>query len=234
MVQSINTKAILTLASVARRPGLMVPHVSVANVSEIDFGKLRSEAGVRAVVFDKDNTLTGPYESSIHPAAAAGLKEAIETFGQRNVAILSNSAGTGDDPGFRDAIHIEESLGIAVIRHKEKKPGGLKEVLGHFQLDDAAHCCMVGDRILTDVVFGNLYGLLSVHTLPLCVGEDNKKDNIMAKIMRPLENRLVYRSLFARWFLRIPSHKHWQGPSVTPLVKADATISDNEEDKKLM
>jgi hypothetical protein len=33
MVQSINTKAIFTLASVLRRQALIVPHVSVANVS---------------------------------------------------------------------------------------------------------------------------------------------------------------------------------------------------------
>jgi hypothetical protein len=35
MVQSVNTKAILTLASIVRRPGLLVPHLSVANVSEV-------------------------------------------------------------------------------------------------------------------------------------------------------------------------------------------------------
>ena len=33
MVQSFNTKAILTLASVLRRPYLMTPHVSVATIS---------------------------------------------------------------------------------------------------------------------------------------------------------------------------------------------------------
>jgi len=35
MVQSVNTKALMTLASIMRRPGLMVPHVSVSNISEV-------------------------------------------------------------------------------------------------------------------------------------------------------------------------------------------------------
>lgn len=39
MVQSVNTKAILTLASIVRRPGLLVPHLSVANVSEVRVGE---------------------------------------------------------------------------------------------------------------------------------------------------------------------------------------------------
>jgi len=37
MVQSVNTKAVLMLATIARRPSLLVPHVSVANVSEVRY-----------------------------------------------------------------------------------------------------------------------------------------------------------------------------------------------------
>ena len=33
---------------------------------------------------------------------------------------------------------------------------------------------MVGDRLLTDVVFGNLHGMLTVHTQPLTLEGDNK------------------------------------------------------------
>lgn len=149
---------------------------------------MKEDAGVRAVVFDKDNTLTAPYALSLHPSAEPGLRQCVDVFGKENVAILSNSAGTNDDPDFEDAKAIEESLGIAVIRHREKKPGGLDEVLKHFELTDPAAVCIVGDRALTDVVFGNLYGLLTIHTLPLCYGKENAQDNWTAKILRPIEN----------------------------------------------
>ena len=40
---------------------------SFPDITCVDFEKLRSTAGMQAVVFDKDNTLTAPYVDSIHP-----------------------------------------------------------------------------------------------------------------------------------------------------------------------
>jgi phosphatidylglycerophosphatase GEP4 len=220
MVQSINTKAIVTLASIVRRPGLLVPHISVHTLSELNFTAMKQDSGIQAVVFDKDNTLTAPYENVLHPAVVPGLRRAIETFGKDNVAILSNSAGTRDDLDYKDAIEIEAALGIKVIRHDEKKPGGLQEMLHHFQLEDPATICIVGDRILTDIVFGNLYGLLTVHCLPLCQGPENVKDNWTAKLLRPVENSMLYSDWFGGRILgrRRLSHKYWKGTSHTPLL----------------
>jgi phosphatidylglycerophosphatase GEP4 len=219
MVQSVNTKALMALASIVRRPGLLVPHVTVATISELNYTAMKEHGAIRAVVFDKDNTLTAPYENSIHPSALDGLKQAQLVFGVDNVAILSNSAGTSDDEDYKDAMEIEEKLGIAVIRHEEKKPGGLDSVLEHFSLTDPATICVVGDRILTDVVFGNLYGLLTVHCLPLCSGPENDRDNWTAKLIRPVENKMMY----ADWFVgraldrRRIEHKYWKGSHIAPL-----------------
>ena len=220
MVQSINTKALVTLASVIRRPSLLVPHVSVDNVSELNYQAMKERAGIKAVVFDKDNTLTAPYAMEIHPLASEGLAKAKEIFGAENVAIMSNSAGTLDDPEYEDAKQIEEALGIAVIRHDEKKPGGLNEVLQHFKIQDPASLCMVGDRLLTDVVFGNLYGMLTVHTLPLCRGADNSADNTPAKLIRSVENKGLYGNWFGgRKLMSIkPDHLYWPGEATCSLL----------------
>lgn len=191
MVQSLNTKAIYTLATIAKRPSLLVPQVSVPTLSDIHFGNLAA-LGIQAVVLDKDHTITAPYDSSsIHPSATAGVEAAVQVFGKEKVAILSNSAGTLDDVDYQDALEIEEKLGLAVIRHQEKKPGGLEEMLEHFGMDDATEICIVGDRILTDIVFGNLYGLLTIHTQPLPL-EDPSVDNWTARWIRPVENTVMY------------------------------------------
>jgi phosphatidylglycerophosphatase GEP4 len=197
----------------------MVPHVSLDNVSQLHYQALRDHCGIRAVIFDKDNTLTAPYGMQIHPDASAGLQAAKDVFGSENVAIMSNSAGTLDDPEYEDAQKIEEALGIAVIRHHEKKPGGLREVLDHFHVDDPATLCMVGDRLLTDVVFGNLYGMLTVHTLPLCKGSENTQDNTIAKAIRTVENKGLYGDWFGGRYLQKqrPSHKFWPGELDCPL-----------------
>ena len=231
MVQSLNTKALLTLASVVRRPSLMVPHVSLKNVSQLNYSALKEHCGIRAVIFDKDNTLTAPYGMTIHPDASQGLEDAKSVFGIRNVAIMSNSAGTLDDPEYQDAKEIEEALGIPVIRHDEKKPGGLSEVLSHFQLEDPAELCMIGDRLLTDVVFGNLYGMLSVHTLPLCSGSDNSQDNTVARAIRTVENTGLYGNWFGGRYLlqKKPEHKYWPGEEECPLSLATLAETDIKE-----
>jgi phosphatidylglycerophosphatase GEP4 len=243
MVQAVNTKAILTLAAVIRRPSLLVPHVSVDNISQLDYAALKRYAGIQAIIFDKDNTLTAPYAQGVtaHPLAQLGLQHAIDVFGKDRVAILSNSAGTmaDDGPDFTQALAIEVAMGISVIRHEEKKPGGLQDVLKHFDLQQqtntssassasaSASClCMVGDRLLTDVVFGNLHGMLTVHTLPLLRGRENRQvDNWTASLIRPVENALLYNScsLFGgrRRFRLLPNqppaHAHWPGPGVHSL-----------------
>ena len=77
MVQSLNTRALVTLASVVRRPYLASPHVHVSTISEVNYTALRDHCGVRAVVFDKDNTLTAPYATEIHEKASFGLENAL-------------------------------------------------------------------------------------------------------------------------------------------------------------
>lgn len=228
MVQSLNTKAILTLASVVRRPALLVPHATVSTVSELDYNVLKERCGIRAIMFDKDNTITAPYDMSIHPNAVQGLQHAQSVFGIDNVAIMSNSAGTLDDPDYDVAKRIEQSLGISVIRHREKKPGGLDEVMSHFQIEDPAELCMIGDRLLTDIVFGNLYGMLTIHTLPLCSGIENRKDNKVAKVVRRIENGGLYGNWFGGRYLlsKRMKHKFWPGEDDCPLLlsKNDSTL----------
>lgn len=220
MVQSLNTRALITLTSVLRRPYLMSPHVHVPTISQVNYTALKQDCGIRAVVFDKDNTITAPYATLVHDNALFGLQSALDTFGHENVAIFSNSAGTKDDPDYNDAKNIEKKMGISVIRHDEKKPGGLKELLSHFNnVSDPTQVCMVGDRLLTDIVFGNLHGMLTVHCLPLCVGEENRNDNKVASAVRNIENKILYGKWFVGKMIRKKTlgHAVWEGEKVCSL-----------------
>jgi phosphatidylglycerophosphatase GEP4 len=137
MSQSINVKAIVTLVtSVLHRPNLIVPHLSVPTISSVDFASLRDHCGIRAIIFDKDNTLTAPYEMNLHSKAVLGVEESIRVFGTEKISILSNSAGTmGEDDNMNEARQTELALGIPVIRHKEKKPSKF-HATSSFVLDD--------------------------------------------------------------------------------------------------
>jgi len=208
MVQSWNPAAVATLGRIARRPALLLPHLSLPTLNHLQPATLKA-AGVRGVLLDKDNTITAPYRDEPHPEAQRGLALLLQHFPGR-VAILSNSAGTADfDPRGAEAERLESALGVPVLRHTAKKPmpgaDDLAEVLAHFNAQPAAaqpaqlppqsllaegrqeqagsgeegllrpdELCVVGDRLLTDVLFGNLHGLLTVHlTTTLSLTGDN-------------------------------------------------------------
>lgn len=189
--QSVNVVAIRALWRVLCSPSLCVPQLRVATVSDVNYDALRA-TGVRAIVFDKDNTLTAPYAEKVHELCVKGLRQSIDVFGTDGVAVLSNSAGTRDDADFRMAEAFERCLGVPVIRHREKKPGGMEEVLGHFESRlgrrvEPTEIAMIGDRVLTDVVFGNLHGTRTVHVKPIT----SRGDNFVAAVARFFENRVI-------------------------------------------
>ena len=201
MPQSFNWPAIRVTARVLlRQPSLALPHLEVGTIADVDFRGLRA-LGCRGVVFDKDNTLTAPYVDTLEPSLRAALDEARTAFDGK-VAVLSNSAGTPDDPGYEQAERVERALGVPVLRRPAKKPEGFDAVRTHFGADtDPSTLVMVGDRYLTDVTFGNLHGMLCVRTRLLTHTGDNR----VARMMRPLENLLV--ALFRRLCFQPTAHR---------------------------
>jgi len=149
---------------------LALPHLSVPDVAALDWAALKA-AGFTGAVFDKDNTLTAPYSSRLTPAGAAAVAGAAAAWGPAGVALLSNSAGLAQyDPDGDEAAALEDALGVPVIRHATKKPGGSADALAaHFRIPPASvhTLVMVGDRYLTDVVYGNRLGLLTVRPDPI-------------------------------------------------------------------
>ena len=88
-----------------------LPHIRARSPAYIDFQKLH-ELGIRHIVFDKDNTLTAPFERKYFNIE---IENAVENkckkvFGASNVAILSNSVGSKDDKNHEEARMIEDML----------------------------------------------------------------------------------------------------------------------------
>ncbi len=183
MTQSFNLDATLYFPWVNFfKKSFLVPHFSVKDINSIDPIKLK-KAGIKGLIFDKDNTLTAPYKYEIHPKVKEIFEKFREVYGNR-IVIMSNSAGTKDDSEYKDATRIEDKLEIYVLRHDRKKPGGIDAVNNYFGvcLKDLA---MFGDRVLTDVVFGNRYGMLTIHTAFLTEEGDNKTAAKIRKIEVP-------------------------------------------------
>ena len=202
MVQSINFDGIYYLAKLLRRPRFLLPHIYTENISKVNFRNLK-ESGIKGVIFDKDNTLTAPYIDEIHPLAKKGYEDAKSVFGSENLLILSNSAGTNDDLHHEDAKRVENRLGIHVLRHVHKKPSPkcLNEILEYYKEHlgqeniEANELLFVGDRILTDIAFGNLCGMATCFTKILTEEGDNRA----AKYIRRIEVKAINKLLTKGW-----------------------------------
>jgi phosphatidylglycerophosphatase GEP4 len=89
-------------------------------------------------------------------------------YPRSKLLIVSNSAGTNDDPAHADAKLLEKNTGIPVLRHSTKKPGCGPEILSYFRelpetgVTESNHIAVVGDRLFTDVMMANLMGSWSI------------------------------------------------------------------------
>lgn len=169
---------------------LAIPHITVTDITCIDWAAMRA-AGLVGVVFDKDNTLTAPYAPTVSPHLSASLASCVAAFDGK-VVLLSNSAGLKQyDPDGTQADALEATLGVRVLRHGNKKPGGgCAELEKHFGCS-AAQLVMVGDRYFTDIVYGNRHGMLTVRTAPFT----KEGESVTVKASRRLEESAVRRWL---------------------------------------
>ncbi|THH04752.1 hypothetical protein EW145_g5293 [Phellinidium pouzarii] len=126
----------------------------------LDFTALH-KAGYRGAVFDKDNCLTVPHEDALVPELKEAWEKCRLTFGDENILVVSNSAGSRLDSGGIQAESVSHHLGVPVLRHNSMKPAYscIQDIRAYF----ASLKCpisdnelfVVGDRIFTDVVLAN-------------------------------------------------------------------------------
>ncbi|OAX40213.1 HAD phosphatase [Rhizopogon vinicolor AM-OR11-026] len=155
----LNIPGILAPFQLLRNPRLVIPHLTT-DIRQIDFLALRN-AGYRGAVFDKDNCLTIPYKDPLVPELKDAWRECREAFGEGNVLIVSNSAGTRFDAGGIQAESVSHHLSVPVLRHDTLKPGYscIASIRAYFSSlrvpvpDD--ELVIVGDRIFTDIIMAN-------------------------------------------------------------------------------
>nr|GAT56202.1 predicted protein [Mycena chlorophos] len=141
-------------------PRVALPNLMVKDIRHLDFAALK-KAGYQGAVFDKDNCLTLPHRDELVPELQEAWDDCRKTFGDANVLIVSNSAGTKSDTGGVQAESVQRHLKAPVLFHSTVKPGyacirGIQRYFGSLRTPiQAEQLIVVGDRIFTDVVMAN-------------------------------------------------------------------------------
>jgi Mitochondrial PGP phosphatase len=106
-----------------------------------------------------------------------------------SLSVASAAGLEAFDPDGSEADAIERALGVPVLRHADKKPaGGCAEIKERFSC--AAHeVLMVGDRYVTDVMFGTRHGMLTARVAPF----DTSGESVAVRGARTLEEAAVAR-----------------------------------------
>lgn len=165
---------------------LFRPNMYKKNIFEIDYKKLK-ENGINCLIFDLDNTL-GLIE---HKRCPAKTKKLLKNL-QDDFLILISSNNTKK----RIKPYLDE-LGIGGVAFSLKpSTRGLRKIKRHYNLKKK-EMVMIGDQIVTDIVSGNKFKIMTILVDPL-----GEKDLKITGLNRLVEARIIKyfkkRGLFER------------------------------------
>lgn len=142
------------------RPSLFKPNVTLTSVHQLSADLLR-ELEVHCVVFDVDDTLVTHRGNMVDNDTMQHLQHLRQTAGIK-LYIASNSR--------RDLSGIADQLGAKVIRSTllSRKPlrRHYRQIMREVACE-SRHAAMIGDRLTTDILGGNLAGMTTILVVPM-------------------------------------------------------------------
>ena len=194
---SMNVSATLNVFRLFIKPSLCLPHASVSTFNDLPvplhqvFSTARQEKqpDIQAVVLDKDDCFAWPKTNEVYKAYQDKFQELRKAYPDSRLLIVSNSAGTRDDPQGIEAEALEHSTGVAVLRHSVKKPGCGKQILEYLKarprsgVERPDQIAIVGDRLFTDMMMANMMGAWGVWVKDGVV----KEKSLVSSEMIPLD-----------------------------------------------
>jgi len=139
------------------RPANLMPDLELNSVADLDVKDLK-QRGIKAVIFDVDNTLCGLNSPEIDETLKPKIQELSENF---SCCILSNTSSA------KRMTELKQNFPLPVADAASKKPK--KEAFDQaLKLTGSAanETAMVGDLLLTDVAGANNAGLVSIKVRP--------------------------------------------------------------------
>ncbi len=170
----------------------MITNLFLKIIPDYKFGKLINIdisifSNKDLIIFDVDNTLVFSEDTKTKKEIIDWFKKINEDY---RCICLSNSRTIK-----KRKEEISKLLGCEIFLSKFKKPSkklfkSIKEIYNV----KAGKVIVVGDRIFSDILFGNLNGASTILVDPI-----NNKENILIKIIRKMERSALFLVDFFRY-----------------------------------
>lgn len=197
---SMNVSATLNILRLLFKPSLCLPHATVSTFNDLPIPLTKAfqhystdrPIEIQAVVLDKDDCFAYPKSNEICKPYRDKFKELRQAYPGSRLLIVSNSAGTSDDPSGADADTLEQSTGVTVLRHSTKKPGCGSRILEYLRAQPQSaverpdQIVVIGDRLFTDIMMANLVGAWGIWVKDGVVQKKN-----LVSIIKPSQKHKV-------------------------------------------
>lgn len=185
----MNLSATLNVFRLLYNPKLCIPQLIIPTFNELP---VPIDPIIKAVVLDKDNCFAYPDDDKVYIDYLNKWDALKQQYPGARLLIVSNSAGSDDDVGHKQAQVLEEKTGVSVLRHSVKKPGCKDEILEYFYkksvIQHPSEVAVVGDRLFTDIIMANSMGAYGVWV------KDGVRpsNNVISKFEKTLFNYLNF------------------------------------------
>lgn len=159
---------------------MIYPKIYLENVTKITIEFLK-ENSLKAIILDIDNTLI-----DFDKVLLNGVKEWCNNLKRQDIKfyILSNT----NKKEKVEKVAKELEIPYTMFAKKPFKKG-FQKAKENLKLENS-EIAVVGDQIFTDIIGANRSGMYAILTKPI-----DKRDILMTRIKRPLENYLIRRYL---------------------------------------
>lgn len=178
---------------------VLYPDIYVDSVLDIPVEQLRSR-NVTSYILDLDNTMTEWNSSIVTPAMVVWIKGIKEQGGK--TCIVSNNSE-------KRVVGVAEALEIPyVCRAGKPRRRAFQRALAKLEAVPR-ETAVVGDQVFTDILGGNLMGMVTILVSPI-----NKREFLGTRVMRQVEKlvliRIKARAAEGQW-PSFPSDPHEPG-----------------------
>ena len=158
---------------------LLIPTYAYKRATDLS-PEFFTEKGIKCLLLDVDNTLT----THDNPIPADGIEPWLDTIKQSglNAVILSNNSDERVKP-------FAEKLSLSYIpRARKPLTFGITKACKEYNITKN-EIALIGDQIFTDIICGNLKGILTVLVEPYEL-EDKFFLNLKRKLEKPILKKI--------------------------------------------